>query len=171
VTKANRFTPSAKALASADPSLYESEQRAFETAGAKSNGHVDPDEINAELQASREANFPYQDFEPVEQAHVQSNGHAAAATAPARAQPKKAKKRKKDTSGSSGKPPALQADPATEGRKIAYAGAVGDVRLLLSAGKLTPLRPVRGRIVIDRVQIDAFVLSADARPRRGRGIK
>jgi excisionase family DNA binding protein len=45
------------------------------------------------------------------------------------------------------------------------------VRRLLAAGKLTPLRPVRGRIVIDRRQLDALVLGSTRRPTGGRGQK
>jgi len=45
------------------------------------------------------------------------------------------------------------------------------IRRLISAGKLTALRPVRGRVLIDRRQLDSVVLSATQRPRRGRGIR
>jgi hypothetical protein len=45
------------------------------------------------------------------------------------------------------------------------------IRRLLSSGKLTPLRPVRGRIVIDVNQLDSLILSSDSRPRKGRGLK
>lgn len=45
------------------------------------------------------------------------------------------------------------------------------VRRLLSSGKLTPLRPVRGAIRIDRRELDALVLASDGRPRSGRGIQ
>ena len=43
------------------------------------------------------------------------------------------------------------------------------IRRLISAGKLQALRPVRGRIVLDRVALDSFVLGCNARPRTGRG--
>jgi excisionase family DNA binding protein len=45
------------------------------------------------------------------------------------------------------------------------------IRRLLSSGKLTALRPVKGRIVIDRNELDDVVLSSNSRPRRGRGIR
>jgi hypothetical protein len=43
------------------------------------------------------------------------------------------------------------------------------IRRLLAAGKLTPHRPVRGRIVIDRLQLDALVAGSTASIRVGRG--
>jgi excisionase family DNA binding protein len=53
-----------------------------------------------------------------------------------------------------------------------YTGlSVESVRKLLAGGKLRALRPVKGRIVIDRNEIDSLVLSSDAQPRVGRGIK
>ena len=45
------------------------------------------------------------------------------------------------------------------------------IRRLISAGKLAALRPVRGRIVIDRMALDSFVLGNNQKPRRGRGIR
>jgi len=45
------------------------------------------------------------------------------------------------------------------------------IRRLLASGKLTALRPVRGRILIDRVELDAFILSSTASQRRGRGMR
>jgi excisionase family DNA binding protein len=44
------------------------------------------------------------------------------------------------------------------------------IRAMLAGGKLTALRPVRGRILIDRRQLDAVVLSSTGRLRTGRGI-
>jgi excisionase family DNA binding protein len=53
-----------------------------------------------------------------------------------------------------------------------YAGlSTKTIRRLLSSGKLRALRPVKGRILIDRDELDALVLSSDQRPRRGRGIR
>jgi excisionase family DNA binding protein len=43
------------------------------------------------------------------------------------------------------------------------------IRRLLAAGKLTALRPVRGRVLIDRQQLESYVLAADTRTRTGRG--
>jgi excisionase family DNA binding protein len=43
------------------------------------------------------------------------------------------------------------------------------VRRLLASGKLTALRPIRGRILIDRNQLESLVLTATATPRTGRG--
>jgi excisionase family DNA binding protein len=45
------------------------------------------------------------------------------------------------------------------------------VRRMLATGKLTALRPVKGRVVIDRQQLDSVVLSSDFRPRKGRGLR
>lgn len=43
------------------------------------------------------------------------------------------------------------------------------IRRLLAAGKLTALRPVRGRILIDRRELDAVILASTTMPRSGRG--
>ena len=43
------------------------------------------------------------------------------------------------------------------------------VRRLLATGKLTALRPVRGRVVIDKRELDAVILGATKQPRGGRG--
>jgi excisionase family DNA binding protein len=44
------------------------------------------------------------------------------------------------------------------------------IRRLLSAGKLHAYRPVRGRVLIDREELDAFILSSGAQKLRiGRG--
>jgi hypothetical protein len=43
------------------------------------------------------------------------------------------------------------------------------IRGLLSSGKLTGLRPVAGRIIIDKRELDALILSSTRRPSRGRG--
>jgi excisionase family DNA binding protein len=52
-----------------------------------------------------------------------------------------------------------------------YAGVSADsIRSLISSGKLTALRPVPGRIVIDRREIDSLLASSTKRPRRGRGV-
>ena len=49
-----------------------------------------------------------------------------------------------------------------------YAGvAVKTIRRLLATGRLHTYRPVRGRVVIDRQELDQLILtSANARPRR-----
>jgi excisionase family DNA binding protein len=49
--------------------------------------------------------------------------------------------------------------------------SVGSVRRLIASGKLTALRPVRGKVLINKHELDAFVLSATNRPRLGRGIR
>lgn len=52
----------------------------------------------------------------------------------------------------------------------AYTGLSPEsVRRLISARKLTPRRPVRGKIVLDRNEIDAYVLGSTASVKRGRG--
>jgi excisionase family DNA binding protein len=43
------------------------------------------------------------------------------------------------------------------------------IRRMLASGKLTALRPVRGRILIDRRQLEALILGATRRPATGRG--
>ena len=66
--------------------------------------------------------------------------------------------------------PAAEQRFLTVDNAATYSGLSSEsVRRLLSAGKLTALRPVKGRIVIDRVQLDSFVLASDQRPRTGRG--
>jgi hypothetical protein len=52
----------------------------------------------------------------------------------------------------------------------AYSGlSECSIRRLISGGKLQGLRPVKGRIVLDRLALDSYVLSCDTRPRTGRG--
>ena len=43
------------------------------------------------------------------------------------------------------------------------------IRRLLDSGKLTPHRPVKGRILVDRQELDAHIQSSTATPRKGRG--
>ena len=43
------------------------------------------------------------------------------------------------------------------------------IRRLLSAGTLTALRPLRGKVLIDRQQLDTVILSATSTTRTGRG--
>lgn len=43
------------------------------------------------------------------------------------------------------------------------------IRRLLAAGKITGLRPIRGRVLIDRLQLDELILGADSNTRGGRG--
>lgn len=47
--------------------------------------------------------------------------------------------------------------------------SVKSLRRLVSAGKLQAHRPVRGRIVLDRFELDAYIAGATATPRTGRG--
>jgi len=44
------------------------------------------------------------------------------------------------------------------------------LRQLVNSGKLTARRPVRGKILIDRVELDSLIASATATPRTGRGL-
>jgi hypothetical protein len=58
---------------------------------------------------------------------------------------------------------------------IPHAAEYGDlspdsIRSLLSSGKLTALRPVPGRVVIDRRELDALFASSTKGPRCGRGL-
>jgi hypothetical protein len=51
-----------------------------------------------------------------------------------------------------------------------YSGiGVKSLRRLISSGKLIPRRPVKGRIVLDRLELDAYIGGAVATPRTGRG--
>lgn len=43
------------------------------------------------------------------------------------------------------------------------------IRRIIERGDLTALRPVRGRVLIDRVELDAYMLSSTRQPRNGRG--
>jgi excisionase family DNA binding protein len=45
------------------------------------------------------------------------------------------------------------------------------IRSMLARGRLTALRPVQGRVVIDLRELDAVVTSSSGRPRTGRGIR
>jgi excisionase family DNA binding protein len=44
------------------------------------------------------------------------------------------------------------------------------IRSLLASGKLTGLRPVGGRVLVDRRELDSLLQSSTKRPRRGRGV-
>ena len=53
----------------------------------------------------------------------------------------------------------------------AYSGlSEKSIRRLVASGKITGLRPVRGRVLIDRLELDSLILSADSKPRVGRGL-
>ena len=43
------------------------------------------------------------------------------------------------------------------------------VRRLIASGKLAAHRPVRGKILIDRLQLDSLIAASTGRLRRGRG--
>ena len=43
------------------------------------------------------------------------------------------------------------------------------IRRLLASGKLQAHRPVRGKVLVDRVELESLVLSATSAPRKGRG--
>jgi len=45
------------------------------------------------------------------------------------------------------------------------------IRRLIARGELTPYRPCKGRLLVDRAQLDAVVLSANKPVRCGRGIR
>lgn len=47
--------------------------------------------------------------------------------------------------------------------------SVESLRRLCESGKLTALRPVKGRILIEREELDAYIRSCDRTPRTGRG--
>jgi excisionase family DNA binding protein len=53
-----------------------------------------------------------------------------------------------------------------------YTGLSADsVRSMIAGGKLTALRPVPGRIVLDKRELDSVVQGATRRPATGRGIR
>jgi len=45
------------------------------------------------------------------------------------------------------------------------------IRRLIERGDLTAHRPVRGRVLVDRLELDDVILAATDRPRSGRGIR
>ena len=52
-----------------------------------------------------------------------------------------------------------------------YAGvSEKSIRRLIDAGKLTPHRLVKGRVLVDVRELDAVVASSTSRPRKGRGL-
>ena len=54
----------------------------------------------------------------------------------------------------------------------AYSGLSEDsIRRMIHAGDIKALRPCRGKILIDRQQLDAVILGANRRVRKGRGIR
>ena len=44
------------------------------------------------------------------------------------------------------------------------------VRRLISAGKIEAKRVVKGKVLIDRIQLDALISGSNSNPRRGRGL-
>jgi excisionase family DNA binding protein len=53
-----------------------------------------------------------------------------------------------------------------------YSGlSMKTIRRLLASGKLTAHRPVRGRILICRNELDSLIRSSTQQLRRGRGIR
>ena len=54
-----------------------------------------------------------------------------------------------------------------------YCGlSIKSLRRMIGTGKLSPLRPVKGRILIDRLHLDAVILdSAVKKFRTGRGVR
>lgn len=43
------------------------------------------------------------------------------------------------------------------------------IRQLVAAGKLTPHRPCKGKILLDRLELDSLIAGATQQPRTGRG--
>jgi len=70
-----------------------------------------------------------------------------------------------------------QAKPAAKWLTIQdaskYCGLSSDsIRRLIDAGDLRAYRPVGGRVLVDRAELDEFIIgTAGCRPRRGRGIR
>jgi len=51
-----------------------------------------------------------------------------------------------------------------------YSGlSTKSIRRLIALGRITALHPVRGRVVIDRNELDSFILASGNSPRGGRG--
>jgi hypothetical protein len=51
-----------------------------------------------------------------------------------------------------------------------YGGlSVPSLRRLIASGKLTAHRPVKGRVLIDRFELDTLIGGATSTPRKGRG--
>jgi excisionase family DNA binding protein len=44
------------------------------------------------------------------------------------------------------------------------------IRALIASGRLTGLRPVGGRVLVDKRELDSLIQSSTRRPRQGRGI-
>lgn len=44
------------------------------------------------------------------------------------------------------------------------------IRRLLATGKLTAHRPVRGKILLDRFELDSYIAGSTLQPRKGRGL-
>ncbi|HUT91325.1 MAG TPA: hypothetical protein VMY37_17630 [Thermoguttaceae bacterium] len=44
------------------------------------------------------------------------------------------------------------------------------IRRLIESDKLSVYRPVRGRMLIDRLELDQVILGSTTRPRKGRGM-
>jgi hypothetical protein len=58
-----------------------------------------------------------------------------------------------------------------DGAVIHASLSAASIRRLLASGRLTALRPCRGRVLIDRVELDSLILSSNGSPRHGRGLK
>jgi len=48
--------------------------------------------------------------------------------------------------------------------------SVDSLRRLVESGKLTAHRPVRGRVLLDRMELDQVILGSTTHPRTGRGM-
>jgi hypothetical protein len=44
------------------------------------------------------------------------------------------------------------------------------IRGLVNAGRLTGFRPIAGRVLVDKRELESLILSSTRRPRRGRGV-
>lgn len=47
--------------------------------------------------------------------------------------------------------------------------SVESIRRLVASGRLTAHRPLKGKILIDRLELDALILGSTSTPRTGRG--
>ena len=72
--------------------------------------------------------------------------------------------------------PANEQSVSITPRWLSIAGAAAycslserSIHNLLASGKLQAHRPVRGRVLIDRIELDLFIASATTRLRSGRG--
>jgi excisionase family DNA binding protein len=58
-----------------------------------------------------------------------------------------------------------------DGAAVYASLSTASIRRLISAGKLGAYRPCKGRVLVDKVELDSLILSATGCPRTGRGLR